>query len=326
MGTIAYMSPEQVRGEEIDARTDLFSFGVVLYEMATGKQAFSGSTSGVIFNAILTRSPTSPVRLNQEVPDRLEQIINRALEKDPKLRYQNASDMRADLQRLKRDRDSGRSAAQAVAEPARVPSLAVLPFANLSADKENEYFSDGLAEEIINALTQLRGLRVTARTSSFSFRGKEVDVRKIGADLNVENILEGSVRRAGNRLRVTAQLIDVAGGYHLWSERYDREMTDVFAIQDEIAAAIVQKLRVRLASDRLLVKRYTENIEAYNLYLEGRHHMQRATAVSFARGKDCYERALAIDSRFALAWSGLADYHYYIGYWHPTVPRNRSWP
>ena len=194
----------------------------------------------------VTAMPTAPVRINPDLPGELERIINKALEKDRKLRYQSASDMRTDLQRLKRDRDSGRTAAPSVAVPARVPSLAVLPFANLSADKENEYFSDGLAEEIINALTQLPGLRVTARTSSFSFRGKEVDVRKIAARLNVENILEGSVRRAGNRIRVTAQLVSAADGYHLWSERYDRDMTDVFAIQDEIAQAIADKLRLSL--------------------------------------------------------------------------------
>ena len=195
VGTVAYMSPEQVRGEKLDLRTNLFSLGVVLYEMATGKRPFEGTTSGIVFNAILTKAPTAPITLNPELPDEREHIINRALEKDRKLRYQSASDLRAELQRLKRDRDSGRKAAPASAESTRVPSLAVLPFANLSADKENEYFSDGLAEEIINALTQLPGLRVMARTSSFSFRGKEADVRKIGADLNVANILEGSVRQ-----------------------------------------------------------------------------------------------------------------------------------
>ena len=221
------------------------------------------------------------LRVNPELPDELEHIINKALEKDRKLRYQSASELRTDLQRLKRDRDSGRKAVAAAAEPARSESLAVLPFANLSADKENEYFSDGLAEEIINALTRLPGLRVIARTSSFSFRGKEADVREIGAKLNVENILEGSVRKAGNRIRVTAQLVSAADGYHHWSERYDREMTDVFAIQDEICQAIVDKLRVELAAGHPLVKRYTENVEAYNLYLKARYQLYEVDSGRF---------------------------------------------
>jgi serine/threonine protein kinase len=205
VGTIAYMSPEQARGETLDTRSDLFSLGAVFYEMATGKQAFSGNTAAVIFEAILGKAPVSPISLNSEVPDRLEQIINKALEKERRLRYQSASDLLADLQRLKRDRDSGRVAA--AVETARVPSLAVLPFANLSADKEQEYFSDGLAEEIINALAQISGLKVIARTSAFAFKGRNEDIRRIAEVLGVDNILEGSVRKSGNRLRITAQLI-----------------------------------------------------------------------------------------------------------------------
>jgi TolB-like protein/Tfp pilus assembly protein PilF/tRNA A-37 threonylcarbamoyl transferase component Bud32 len=321
MGTIAYMSPEQARGEELDARSDLFSFGVVFYEMATGRQAFTGNTSAVIFNAILTKTPTSPARLNPELPDDLERIINRALEKDRKLRFQSASDLLAELQRLQRDRDSGRRAAPIVAEPAHIPSLAVLPFANLSADKENEYFSDGLAEDIIDVMTQVAGLRVMARTSAFAFRGKEQDVREIGARLNVENILEGSVRKVGNRIRVTAQLVKASDGYHLWSQRFDREMTDVFAVQDEISQAIVEKLRVRLAPDRPLVKRYTENVEAYNLYLKARYQLLRFSPKGFAKSKEYYERAIALDPNYALAWHGQAEFYYLLGYFGFMPPK-----
>jgi len=210
---------------------------------------------------------------------------------------------------------------QEVGRPAAVPTIAVLPFANLSADKENEYFSDGLTEEIINALTQLPGLKVTARTSSFSFRGKEVDVRKIAAELSAENILEGSVRRAGNRIRVTAQLVSAADGYHVWSERYDRDMTDVFAIQEDIAQAITDKLRVRLSADRPLVKRYTENLAAYDLCLKTRYHLSKLTHEAFEAGRRYCEQAIALDPSYALAYVVLSESHLWSAYWGFTSPR-----
>jgi serine/threonine protein kinase len=310
VGTVGYMSPEQARGEALDARTDLFSLGVVLYEMATGTAPFSGTTPGAVLSQILSKPPTPPTRLRPELPIELERVIAKALEKDREFRYQSACDLFTDLTRLKREQDSGPTTARGVADSARVPSLAVLPFANLSADKDNEYFSDGLAEDIINALTQLPGLRVMARTSAFSFRGQEVDVRDIGARLNVEHILEGSVRRVGNRLRVTTQLVKTSDGYELWSQRFDREMTDVLAIQDEISQAIVEKLRVRLSGEQ---RRRAIDPEAYQLYLKGQYYWNKVTAEGVLKGIECLQQAIDKDPSFVSAHCWLSYCYSMLG-------------
>ncbi len=302
LGTVAYMSPEQAQGKPADARSDIFSFGLVLYEMLSGRKAFSGNSAPEIMAALLRDKPPP---LQSSAP--FENIVSRCLEKQPSARYQTISALKTELEKAFEDIQS-----KTPEEPQ--PSIAVLPFADMSPGKDNEWFSDGLAEEIINALTKVPGLLVIARTSAFAFRGKQEDIRKIAEVLGVANILEGSVRKAGNRIRVTAQLIEASKGGHLWSERYDRDMTDIFAIQDEISQAIAEKLRVSLLRDRPLVTRYTENVEAYNHYLKGRHQLAKFTAESMAKSKKYLEQAIEIDQNYALAWHGLAMYYWWVGY------------
>jgi serine/threonine protein kinase len=235
IGTIAYMSPEQARGDETDHRTDLFSFGAVLYEMSTGRQTFTGNTSAVIFEAILNRTPTAPVRLNPRLPADLSAIITKAMEKNPAARYQTASNMRAELARLKHDSDSGRSAAPASRTQ---KSLAVLYFENLSGAKEDEYFRDGMTEDIITELLKIKGLQVFPRATILAYRDKPATAKQIGQELNAGYVLGGSLRRAGNRLRINAQLVDSTTDFPMWAERYDRELKDVFDVQEEIARSI----------------------------------------------------------------------------------------
>ena len=316
LGTIAYMSPEQARGEDVDARTDLFSFGVLLYEMATGRQAFPGNTSAVIFEAILNRAPVSPVRLNPRLPAELEHIINKALEKDVRARYQTAASLRADLERLKREIDSGRAAAAAPA-PAQ-KSVAVLYFENLSGSKEDEYFRDGITEDLITEMMKIEGLQVFTRSAVLPYRDKPVSAPQAGQDLHAAYVLEGSLRRAGSRLRLNAQLLETRTGHGVWAERYDRQLEDVFAIQDEIVQSIAKALRVMLTEHekRAIAKTPTADVKAYDYYLRGRQffHQFRRRGYDFAR--QLFTRAIEIDPGYARAYAGIADcYSYLYMYW-----------
>jgi eukaryotic-like serine/threonine-protein kinase len=356
LGTIAYMSPEQARGEAVDARSDLFSLGAVVHEMATGHPPFPGSTSAMIFDGILNREVSPPSHSNPAVPHELDSVILRALDKERDLRVQSAAELRAELKRMTRDSVSPRvSSTPGVAPvrrsrhglraglaisvfiaigvvawilvarpwltPAKVTaratrgsaplageaaSIAVLAFADMSQAKDQEYFSDGLSEELLDVLARVPQLRVIGRTSSFQFKGKHEDLRFIGEKLGVDHLLEGSVRKEGNRVRIVAQLIRASDGSHLWSETYDRALDDVFKVQDEIADAVAQALKVKLLAGRPAERNVPANREAHNLYLEGRYFDERRTKNDYEKAIVSFKRALAADPAFAPAWAGLA--------------------
>jgi serine/threonine-protein kinase len=291
LGSAAYMSPEQASAKTVDARSDIFSFGAVLYEMLCGQRAFDGD-SNIAMMAAVVRDEPHPLHTTPE----LVQIVRRCLRKSPADRFQTMAEVKASLAAVKLDEFT--------------PAIAVLPFANMSGDKEQEYFSDGLAEEIINALARIPGLKVTARTSAFAFRGKEQDITKIAEALHVSTILEGSVRKSGNRLRVTAQLINAADGYHVWSQRYDRELADVFAMQDDIAAAIASALRLKLIGKPASRRTHEPSLRAYEAFLRGRHLAFAATAESIALAKEAFEQAIALDPEYPEPYGELAAWHF----------------
>jgi eukaryotic-like serine/threonine-protein kinase len=295
VGTAAYMSPEQAEGQPVDVRSDVFSFGAVLYEMISGSRAFGGTTSLQTMSAVVRDEPP-PLQTSPS----LDRIVSRCLHKQPSQRFQTMGEVRTALD-------------QSTTEPARpiqrTPSIAVLPFDNMSSDKENEYFSDGLAEEIINVLANVPGLKVAGRTSSFFFRGKDVEFAEIGKRLNVDHILEGSVRKAGSRIRVTAQLIKVADGFHLWSEKYDREITDVFALQDEVTHAIANALRLKLSPETMALRRSTPNLRAYDMYLKALDQWSRPSSESLPRVKEFLDQAVALDPEFAAARCTVGLYY-----------------
>lgn len=348
LGTVAYMSPEQVKAKDLDARTDLFSFGAVLYEMTTGKMPFEGTSSGELCGAILHQNPLPALQVNPRALPGLAPILGKALEKDRELRYQHASDMRADLQRLKREAESVHSgqteasivrsrryskpkwiavaglaiiaaalagwwflrphaptsaAGSVAAKPS--PSIAVLPFLNLNGDKSEEYFSEGLAEELINDLSRIPGLQVTARSSAFKFTSND-DPKLVAAKLDVNSILTGSVQKSGNKLKITAQLVDPGKGVNLWSDSYDRDLNDVFAVQEEIGKQVASSLQLTLLGAPASAAK-APSPEAYGLYLQGLYWLSRENQQNYRKARDSFEQAIKSDPKYAAAWAGLAD-------------------
>jgi serine/threonine protein kinase/Tfp pilus assembly protein PilF len=326
MGTVAYMSPEQARGQLTDARTDLFSLGAVIYQMATGKLPFTGDTSAVVFEAILNRESVPIQQINPSLPDALGRIIEKALEKDRSLRYQTATELRTDLLRLRRDLDSGRRAAAASGDTpvagtrSAARSLAVLFFENLSGVKEDEYFRDGITEDIITELSKIRGLNTFSRPTVLAFRDTPVTPAQVGQQLGAGYVLAGSLRRAGNRLRINAQLIDTHTDFPLWSERYDRELQDVFEVQDEIARKIAEALRITLTPQEqaAISARPTDNLQAYDLYLRGKSYARRLTQQDMEFALQMFESAVGLDPKFAHAYAGLANVCALNHYRHAT--------
>jgi serine/threonine protein kinase len=320
MGTAAYMSPEQARGEKADQRSDIWSLGVVAYEMLAGRLPHGGTYEQMMY-ALFHEEPKPLSQIKPQITKELDKAVMKSLRKNLEDRY---SDMDGFLSALKKVRDTfKRRDHQEEGSEAHIPSIAVLPFMDMSPQKDQEYFCDGMAEEIINALTHIKELRVVARTSAFAFKGKDRDVREIGGILNVDTILEGSLRKAGDRLRITAQLINVADGYHLWSERFDRKLEDVFAIQDEISLAVVDRLKVEIlrGEKEKVVKRHTQDPEAHNMYLRGRYFLNKWTQEGVQKGLAYFQEAIKKDPQFTPAYLAAAETYAHMGILSLAAPK-----